>query len=72
MGADGLLGEDGMHRIAISMTGDSIPMPRPAPIPQPEVEDDEESMQSVFGGSEPVLTADELRALLQEQPSERE
>jgi DNA-binding NtrC family response regulator len=72
MGADGLLSEDGMHRIAMTSTGDSIPMPRQATLPEPQAEEDEESMASEFIAGEPVLTADELRALLQEQPTDRE
>jgi hypothetical protein len=64
MGADGLLAEDGLHRIGIAME------PRPEPTrghhdgPPLEAMDELEIFPD-----EPVLTADELRALLQEQPS---
>jgi hypothetical protein len=61
LGADGLLAEDGLHRIALT----------PASAPQPSAtEDDADSLSDLdISAGEPVLTADELRALLQEQPS---
>ena len=64
LGADGLLAEDGLHRIG--MTADTTPQSAIAPrgaVPMEVTEDLE-----IFP-DEPVLTADELRALLQEQPS---
>jgi hypothetical protein len=77
-GADGLLGEEGLHRIAaparmpgevessISMFAqDPIHLPPPAPQSTPI----DPHLEEEAGMSEPVLTADELRALLQEQPS---
>jgi hypothetical protein len=70
MGADGLLLEDGLHRIGIT-----VPAEKPSavqPMSRKQQIDEEESMDSDFGAGEPVLTADELRALLQEQPTERE
>jgi len=77
LGADGLLGDDGLHRIAggpvlqdsfapiapVSSSPLHLPtMPQPATNDVPADEED-------VPVSEPVLTADELRALLQEQPS---
>lgn len=75
-GADGLLAEDGLHRIA----------PPPAPMathpskivgfggpvsmnPSTDRQGDSEHPADDNPVGEPVLTADELRALLQEQPS---
>src|SRR5205823_12268325 len=85
LGADGLLGEEGLHRIASSQPPESAantaqtvtpapPPPEPIHLPQspmtlttqdmkPEHPDEDAPV------NEPVLTADELRALLQEQPS---
>jgi hypothetical protein len=77
MGADGLLADDGLHRIGVSPTGPIETPVRAAPVaPLPtssstnesrESEEDHDDMEFLPG--EPVLTADELRALLQEQPS---
>jgi hypothetical protein len=75
LGADGLLGEDGLHRIAIPAAAS----PEPAPVRlnttvtplatqnsgAARAADDADDIPM----NEPVLTADELRALLQEQPS---
>jgi CheY-like chemotaxis protein len=63
MGADGLLADDGLHRIGIA----SPPPPAEPEISQHESETAADDME--FSPGEPVLTADELRALLQEQPS---
>jgi hypothetical protein len=65
-GADGLLDEEGLHRTAVGAPSE-IRNPEPAPLPPaaPEPAPVEESV----GIAEPVLTADELRALLQDQPS---
>ena len=65
LGADGLLGEDGLHRLA--MTAPEPPAavaapPTVAPTPTTSDEDDGPS-------GEPILTAEELRALLQESPT---
>jgi hypothetical protein len=68
MGADGLLSVDGLHRIA--MTAPVEPPVRSQPtIQTQDAEEEEECIEADFGVGEPVLTADELRALLQEQPS---
>jgi hypothetical protein len=77
LGADGLLSEDGLHRTALTGgTTDTVYRPSDtgtvaaglAPVsavppvdPEPEAHEDE--------GNEPILTADELRALLAEQPT---
>lgn len=80
LGADGLLDEEGLHRIAAAASHENVgyqPMPTLAPSApfQDSVRDDvsEEnneppSMDSSDPVGEPVLTADELRALLQDQP----
>jgi len=64
LGADGLLSDDGPHRFAITdHTQTSASSSQPAPQPQLK------SQVKVFAESpisDPVLTADELRALLQE------
>jgi len=71
MGADGLLSEDGLHRIAMTVSAESSVVSQP-PARMDETEE-QEPVDSDFGSGEPVLTADELRALLQEQPtSERD
>ncbi len=75
LGADGLLSEDGLHRIAITAaTESSVPsaVQRVQSTLTEETENDD-SIESEMSMGEPVLTADELRALLQEQPaSERD
>jgi DNA-binding NarL/FixJ family response regulator len=68
MGADGLLSDDGLHRIAITAAADSS-APVPVSIVHTNEPEEEDSMESEMGIGEPVLTADELRALLQEQPT---
>lgn len=70
LGADGLLGEDGLHRIATPRVGAEAMAPRSAPVVAPTNESRSESADADEPQiNEPVLTADELRALLQEQPS---
>jgi hypothetical protein len=81
LGADGLLSGEGLHRVAIAgaaaasfAAGDSVPMPlhelepetapSAAPAPGPAG-----PMDDLSTAGEPVLSADELRALLQEQPA---
>jgi hypothetical protein len=76
-GADGLLGDEGLHRIAaptilepdaaVPFGGAPIQLPQPAT--EPETGSQEDLQHDDTGVGEPVLTADELRALLQEQPS---
>ena len=64
-GADGLLADDGLHRVALSPSAEPIVRPM-------EADTDDSGAQMPdrdLSVGEPVLTADELRALLQEQPS---
>ncbi|MDB5301185.1 MAG: hypothetical protein JWO87_2848 [Phycisphaerales bacterium] len=85
LGADGLLAEDGLHRIGLPMSGGEGPVmlrpvtaaasfgmdPTPASPPAPAapaMSDEAIDAESDMQMGEPVLTADELRALLQEQP----
>ena len=79
LGADCLLAEDGLHRIAISGAAaveEPTPLARvaaPEPLPvepersEPPAEPQPADVEPRPG--EPILTADELRALLHEQPS---
>jgi hypothetical protein len=73
LGADGLLADDGLHRIAITPatpeTGGQASAIRPAETAAAEHARHEEEAEHELAIGEPVLTADELRALLQEQPS---
>ncbi len=87
LGADGLLAEDGMHRMAVAPaehggTADSLPEsnmdeahrdrePDSTPTSTDEPSPDAQVMTRFPDESlgEPVLSADELRALLQEQPA---
>jgi hypothetical protein len=73
-GADGLLADDGLHRTALSGANEEAEhrttLERATPIAEPllpNIEPADAFDESPSG--EPVLTADELRALLQEQPS---
>jgi hypothetical protein len=76
-GADGLLAEDGLHRLSGQPVPSSpVTAPRPAPqgpppvvppapsVHQPDPRHDRAFLEAPAG--EPILTADELRALLQE------
>jgi hypothetical protein len=77
LGATGLLADDGLHRVG---TGEELPTAKPplaaSPMqpqqfadndtPEPRRDFDDEDL---LAGGEAVLTAEELRALLQEQPS---
>jgi hypothetical protein len=78
LGADGLLSEDGLHRTALtSGTTDTVyrtsePAPAAAQAPVsavPPVDPDPDAQDEEMAGNEPILTADELRALLAEQPT---
>jgi hypothetical protein len=73
LGADGLVSEDGLHRTGV--TGGMVdtvspviqtPLPRIQP---PAASEPEATQDSEAGAAEPILTADELRALLAEQPT---
>jgi len=65
LGAEGLVADDGLHRLAIGAPMDA-PMPEPVAI-EPIAEQSHELHGQDVG--EAVLTADELRALLQDQPA---
>jgi hypothetical protein len=77
-GADGLLDEEGLHRIASLPAADAVYQPVPQPQTmvsfqprhplQEELTDEEPVDAPVDPIGEPVLTAEELRALLQDQP----
>jgi len=83
LGADGLVSEEGLHRFTIAGAGggsaagqsaEAVAGPAAgslhAATPAGAREDDSPGQRAAGepGVSEPVLTADELRALLQEQP----
>ena len=77
-GADGLVDGDGLHRIAAHAPPAPAPTytQLPEPIPAVRATSEEEtppppqaSEEPIEGIGEPVLTADELRALLQDQPA---
>lgn len=68
MGAAGLVSDDGFHRISV---GSAAPMPMPTelePLHDASDIDEPHRMDDDRAIGEAVLTADELRALLQEQP----
>ena len=82
LGADGLLADDGLHRTGAGAfpveTVESpwhaplnlptaVPTLEPTPLPAPRDAEFDHSDDANI--AEPVLTADELRALLQEQPA---
>ncbi len=75
LGADGLLSEDGLHRIAMAPSTEPSKQSRPEKQPAQHENlgdgspQDDDSGDAESGIGEPVLTADELRALLQEQPA---
>jgi hypothetical protein len=69
LGADGLLDDDGLHRIATAPLREPTYHPIPAPPPMQEPAPLETSSNEPERIGEPVLTADELRALLQDQPA---
>jgi hypothetical protein len=85
LGADGLLADDGLHRTGagafpVETVADAprallnLPTPAPGPIqeqlpPPPAPREGDFDNTDDANIAEPVLTADELRALLQEQPA---
>lgn len=79
LGADGLMDDEGLHRMAVpppTLTQSYQAMPASAPNPPPadsapteeQAEPVEQAVSAQGAIGEPVLTADELRALLQDQP----
>lgn len=77
LGADGLLSQDGLHRTAVgAMAGDVVP-PMSGDTPLPEKMSEKlavsaDALEDEPKEGEPILTADELRALLQEQADSQE
>lgn len=79
LGAEGLLDDDGLHRIAVGQPdfAQSTPvsgyLADPAPLriaPSPVAHETDMDLDDPQGSSgEPILSADELKALLQEQPA---
>src|SRR5205085_9649897 len=81
LGADGLLSEDGLHRTALAgastdtvyRPSDPAAPPNLAPSPvsvvPPVDTDPADAHDDEMSANEPILTADELRALLAEQPT---
>ena len=83
LGADGLLDEDGLHRVGVATTTDSaheqayrrrsaeaaFETYRPRQTAPPDSADRSDPDESTEDSCEPILSADELRALLQEHPS---
>ena len=75
LGADGLLDDDGLHRVAVAPAEESSPShgegeplvetAAPPPGPRATAPDAGQELPS----DEPILSADELKALLQEQPT---
>jgi hypothetical protein len=81
LGADGLLSEDGLHRTALAgALTDTVYRPSdasgaaqgtalaPVSVVPPVDTDPGDAHEDEMSGNEPILTADELRALLAEQP----
>ena len=75
LGADGLLADDGLHRTAAGAfpvetlpSGPSEPITTETEAPQQLSRSDHHDPDDDANIAEPVLSADELRALLQEQP----
>jgi hypothetical protein len=69
-GADGLLDEEGLHRTATGAPNSEPAAPiRSETTPTPAVEAESPDLTDDPPLGEPILSAEELRALLQEQPS---
>ena len=77
LGADGLLSEDGLHRTALAggttdtvyRSSEGAAGPTITPVSAvPPVDHSPDPQDEEMSGNEPILTADELRALLAEQP----
>ena len=66
LGADGLVAEDGLHRIGTATPGPPALEPQPEATPQPQQPSATHATDAATG--DPLLTAEELRALLQESP----
>ena len=74
LGADGLLSDDGLHRTAIAGSASESLYSRSEagsgawPVSAVPPVDPADAQESDLGDNEPILTAEELRALLAEQP----
>jgi len=77
LGADGLLDEDGLHRVALAAAtadeptlshGEAEALAEVARVDALPPRISEDSTDQDFPSGEPILSADELKALLQEQP----
>ena len=71
LGADGLLDDDGLHRVAMNGLGREASVEATAPDvePIPELTAVKAPVEDELQPEEPLLSADELKALLQEQPA---
>jgi hypothetical protein len=76
LGADGLLAEDGLHRIGLAPSPSTTPAAWSTYVPSHHRHDPPAMTEatshpddSEFAPDEPVLTADELRMLLQDHPA---
>jgi hypothetical protein len=71
IGADGTLADDGLHRAAAGAPSHSSPIaPPPAIATAAEISaGEDENFTDTLASGEAVLTSDELRALLQDQPT---
>ena len=70
LGADGLLADDGaLHRLAATSAVAATPQAEPQLPHSPNVEHLTHDMPGEMPSTEPVLSADELKALLAEHPS---
>jgi hypothetical protein len=70
LGADGLIADDGLHRIAAPMIAlPKIPSSAPMPVEIELSPSPKDPTPPPDRGPDPLLTAEELRALLQESPT---
>jgi hypothetical protein len=67
LGADGLLAEDGLHRVANPAPVSPQPTPADPAETATHAEHEETAHEEQANATDPVLSADELRALLHEQ-----
>jgi len=67
-GADGLLAEDGLHRMGMGLAAPVVAEPMHANLAAQDSRESDGEMFNDCVAVEAVLTADELRALLQDQP----
>ena len=70
LGADGLLDAEGLHRLASSTSDHAIPIDAITSVAESDGKVDPDSDDDGPQPDEPILSQDELRALLQEQPGQ--